>query len=285
MINNKNPLTAYMRRPKLFLRLPSKGTYWPEGAIDYNENNEYEVFAMTVKDELLLKTPDALLNGYATVNVIQSCVPAIKDAWQIPSIDLDAILIAIRIASYGEKVELSIKIPGTEEEEPFEIDIRPMLDSIIDNVVWDSVVKVNDDITVVIKPINYREMTQANLVTFEGERILRQMLEPGISEDVKVEFMNKAAEKLADANLIQVINGIERMDTPNGSTDDPEHFKDFISNSDPEVFKAISQRFRDLNKKNSYSLITVQTPPQYIAQGVAETITTNFEFDYASFFE
>jgi hypothetical protein len=280
----KNPLTAYMRRPKMFLKLPSQGRYWPDGALEYNENNEYEVFAMTVKDELMLKTPDALLNGYSTVSVIQSCVPAIIDAWQIPSIDLDAVLIAIRIASYGEKVEMNIKIPGTNEEEPFEIDIRPMLDSIVNDVYWDANITVNEDISVIVRPINYKDMTRVNIMNMEGERILRMMLEPDISEEGKIEFMNKAAEQLAEANVVQVVNGIERIDTLNGSTEDKEHIKEFLANADPTVFKAVSQRFKELNEKNSYSTITVQTPPQYIAQGAPETITTNFEFDYSRFF-
>ena len=283
--NTKNPLTAFMRRPKVFLRLPSQGRYWPEGSIELNDTNEYPVFAMTVKDELMLKTPDALLNGYATVSVIQSCIPAIKDAWQIPSIDLDAILIAIRIASYGEKVEMDIDIPGTEEKEPFEIDLRPILDSIVDTIMWDPVVKVNDDITVHITPVNYKNLTQANIMSFEGERILRQMLEPGITEELKIQFMNQAAEKLAESNVIQVVNGIERIDTSEGSTDDKDFIVEFLNNSDPTVFKAVSRRFKELNAKNTYSEITVQTPPQYVAQGAPTTITTRFELDYSSFFE
>ena len=42
----------------------------------------------------MMKTPDALVNGETTVEVIQSCMPNIKDAWKIPVIDLDVILIA-----------------------------------------------------------------------------------------------------------------------------------------------------------------------------------------------
>lgn len=285
MSNTKNPLTAFMRRPKIFLRLPSKGQYWPEGSIELNAENEYAVYAMTVKDELLLKTPDALLNGYGTVSVIQSCIPAIKDAWQIPSIDLDAILMAIRIASYGEKVEVDIQIPNANETEPFEIDLRPMLDSVIDNIVWDPIIKVNDDITVFIKPINYKNLTQANIMNFEGERILRQMLEPDIPEETKIQLMNQAAERLAEANVIQVVNGIEKIHTSEGNTDDREFIKEFLQNSDPTVFKAVNRRFKELNEKNTYSEITVQTPPKYLEQGAPETITTKFELDYSSFFE
>jgi hypothetical protein len=64
---------------------------------------------MTAKDELMLKTPDALMNGQATVEVIKSCVPSIKNPWHMPSIDIDTILIAIRIATYGENMEFSSK--------------------------------------------------------------------------------------------------------------------------------------------------------------------------------
>jgi hypothetical protein len=118
----------------------------------------------------------------------------------------------------------------------------------------------------------------------EGQRILRMMLEPDITEESKIEYMNNAAAQLAEANVVQVVNGIERMDTPNGSTEDREHIKEYLANADPEVFKAVNKRFKELNEKNSFSAITVQTPPQYVAQGAPETITTNFEFDYSRFF-
>ena len=70
-----NPLSGYYRQPKIYIRLPSGGEYYPEGALDVSENGDYPVFAMTAKDELMLKTPDALLSGESTVEVIKSCVP------------------------------------------------------------------------------------------------------------------------------------------------------------------------------------------------------------------
>ena len=100
--SNANPLTSYMRQPKIYISLPSQGNFWPEHSIDMPENNELPVYSMTARDELLFKTPDALMNGQSIVDVIQSCVPNIKNAWVTPSIDLDTILIAIRIATYGE---------------------------------------------------------------------------------------------------------------------------------------------------------------------------------------
>ena len=53
------------------------------------ENRELPVYPMTAIDEITYRTPDALFNGQAVVNVIHSCVPNIKNAWEIPGTDLD----------------------------------------------------------------------------------------------------------------------------------------------------------------------------------------------------
>ena len=58
---NVNPLKKYYRQPKQFIRLPSGYKYYPEGAIEVSESGEIAVYPMTAKDELIFKTPDALL--------------------------------------------------------------------------------------------------------------------------------------------------------------------------------------------------------------------------------
>ena len=71
MVDNRtNPLTKYFRQPKIYLRLPSKGRYYPAGSLDMPDSGELPVYAMTAKDELMFKTPDALLNGESVVEVI-----------------------------------------------------------------------------------------------------------------------------------------------------------------------------------------------------------------------
>ena len=89
-----NPLTQYFRQPSIYIKLPSQGNYYPAGAIEMPQNGELPVLPMTAIDEITYRTPDALFSGQAVINVIQSCIPAIKDAWAIPSIDIDTILVA-----------------------------------------------------------------------------------------------------------------------------------------------------------------------------------------------
>ena len=135
-----NPLQKYFRQPKIYVRLPSNGEFYPDGSLDKTENGEYPVYPMTTRDEIMIKTPDALLNGESTVEVIQSCIPNIKNAWDIPIIDMDAILIGIRIATYGESMELSIKTPVTAEEKDYQVDLRTMLDSLYESEYDNSVI-------------------------------------------------------------------------------------------------------------------------------------------------
>lgn len=286
MQNQKNPLTAYMRRPKVFLKLPSGGKYWDDGSLDMPENGELPVFGLTAKDELLIRTPDALFNGRTTVDVIKSCVPNILDPWKMPSIDVDAVLIAIRIASYGEKMEMNVTIPGTQETEPFEIDLRPMLDQIAENTIWEEKVVINDDITVYIEPVTYKTMTDYSIMSFDSNRILATLVqETGLTEEQRVDMAATAMAKVADATLMQMVHGIKRIDSREGSTDDPAHIQEFLENIEKDVFTKISTAFKKLNDHNNERSVTLQVPPQYIAQGSPETISVPFQFDYSNFFD
>ena len=79
------------------------------------ENGELPVYPMTALDEIAYRTADALFNGSAVADVIKSCMPNILDPWQISSADLDTILVAIRIASYGHEMDFTSKCPKCEE--------------------------------------------------------------------------------------------------------------------------------------------------------------------------
>ena len=92
---SNNPLQQFFRQPAIYIKLPSNGKFYPEGALTMPENGEIPVYPMTAVDEITYRTPDALFNGTAVVNVIQSCVPAIKNAWFIPAMDIDTLLLLI----------------------------------------------------------------------------------------------------------------------------------------------------------------------------------------------
>ena len=130
MPQTTNPLKQFFRQPAIYLRLPSEGKYWPEGSLDVPQNGELPVYPMTAIDEITYRTPDALFSGQAVVNVIHSCVPSIKNAWHAPVADLNSILVAIRIASYGHELEIETTCPACKHIESFALDLRNALDQL-----------------------------------------------------------------------------------------------------------------------------------------------------------
>ena len=107
-----NPLEKYYRQPVIYITLPSKGKYYTKEAFEPTTTGELPVLPMTAKDEIEIKTPEAKNSGQASVNVVQSCIPNIKDAWELVNYDLDTVLLGIRIATYGETMNVSGTIPG-----------------------------------------------------------------------------------------------------------------------------------------------------------------------------
>jgi hypothetical protein len=194
-------------------------------------------------------------------------------------------LIAIRIASYGEKMEMNVKIPDTEETEPFEIDLRPMLDQIAENTIWEERVIISEDLTVYIEPVNYKVMTDYSVMSFDSNRILSTLIqEKDLTEEQRVNLAADAMSKIADATLMQMVHGIKRIDSKDGSTDNPEYIKEFLENIEKEIFNKISSAFRKLNDHNNERSVTIQVPPKYVETGSPATITVPFQFDYSNFF-
>ena len=111
MTENTNPLGKYYRQPQIYIKLPSRAKYYSADVFTPTETGEIPILPMTAKDELAFKTPDAMMTGQATVDVIQSCAPNIKNAWKMVNYDTDTILLAIRIATYGETMDITYTVP------------------------------------------------------------------------------------------------------------------------------------------------------------------------------
>ena len=122
-----NPLHNYFRQPKLFLKLPSLGKYNDSSSISGDVEN-LPIYGMTGMDQILIKTPDALLNGESTVNLIKSCCPNIIDPWKVTNIDINSLLAAIRIASFGNTLSISSTCGHCNTENEYEIDVSFILE-------------------------------------------------------------------------------------------------------------------------------------------------------------
>ena len=174
MAQTTNPLSQYFRQPAIYIRLPSQGEFWPEGALDPPEGGEFPVLPMTAIDEITYRTPDALYNGQAVASVIQSCLPNIKNAWHMPLIDVDTILVAIRIASFGHSIEVNTTCPNCSNEDAYTADLRNMLDGLNAGNYVQSL-KIND-LELFFRPLSYKQITDNSLKQFEDQTKLSRNL-------------------------------------------------------------------------------------------------------------
>ena len=279
-----NPLVSFMRQPKIYIRLPSGGEYWPAGSLLPSETGDFPVYSMTAKDELMLKIPDAVISGQAVVDVIQHCVPNIKNAWNIPSIDLDVILIAIRLATYGEKMNTPITF-GEDIEMEYTVDLRTVMDSLMSQISWDPVVPITDDLTVFVKPMNYKQLSESAVQTFETQKILQIANNSNMSEDDKIKAFKESFGKLTEVTIGIVEKSIFRIDSSEGSTDNPKHIKEFIENADKDIFNVIQTHLENLKTINSIKPIQVSVTEEMKAQGITgESVEVPLVFDPATFF-
>lgn len=273
-----NPLSGYFRQAKYFTPLPSDGRWMPQGSFDRPASGELAVMPMTAKDEISLKTPDSLLNGQSTVDVIQSCVPAIRDAWHISSIDLDTLLISIRIATYGNLMEINPRCPKCAATNDYQVDLKEALSHAL-NCTWDNVIESNG-LKIYVRPLTYQEATKKQLRTFEEQRFIEELNRSELSEEVKIQKFNEGFRKLTEMTMEIVLDSIHYIETPDGITvGDREMIEEFMRNTGREVFNTIDEKIRSNKEK------FVLPPLLVVCTSCENEWKQPLDFDNSNFFD
>lgn len=272
-----NPLAKHFRQPALYAPLVSKGKFWPDDAVNLPATGELPIYPMTARDEITLRTPDALINGTAIVEIIQSCCPLIVDAWEMPSVDVDSILIAIRIASYGESMTVSGKCPHCNEEHDYSIGLQSALAS-IQMPDYDTPVNI-DDLLVFLKPLNYREVSRASQRTFDEERLIMSLTNDGISDEDKQKAFDAHLQRMIDLNLDNLVAYTDCIIADSQPVTEQKFIKEFYANISAANLKKLQSRVRDDSMK-----VNIQ-PMDAQCKACDHQFKLTVTFDYASFFE
>jgi hypothetical protein len=284
MVENTNPLKRYYRQPQISIRLPSGEKYYAEAVVQKTTTGEHAVLPMTAMDELSFRTPDSMMNGQATVDVIKSCIPTIQDPWQLVNHDIDTVLIAIRIASYGETMEITAGVPGTNETQTHVVNLPQMLETIRQEKITDRCV-LQDGLTLHITPLTYKQITDAQLKTFEQQRIYAQVAQSNLSAEEKTKRFTESFRVLSDLNVSLLINNIERIQLPTGETvTDKTAILDFIKNADARTIKELENKLGDIRQQGSIKPVKVKATEEQIKAGAPATYEVPITFDNANFF-
>ena len=255
MTIQNNPLKQYFRRPAIYLKLPSGGTMYSPSVLTIPESGELAVYPMTAIDEISAKTPDALYNGTALVDIIKSCIPDIKDPWAINSIDLDAILIAIRSAAGGNDMSVSSECPSCKELAEYAVNLIGILGQ-LKSADYNEELILNE-LSIKFRPLTYKEMNDAGTGQIEAQRMF-VLLEKEEDETVRIKKTQQALKFITDITMRILSQTITHIKTPNAFVEEREYILDYLQNCDRDTYIAIREHNTNLKAQTEIKPLKIK---------------------------
>jgi hypothetical protein len=239
-MNQNNPLSKFFRQPKIYITLPSRGLYYEPGVLGGSYEN-VPIFAMTGMDEIISKTPDALFTGEATSKVIESCCPTIKNAKLMPSIDLDTLLVSIRIATFGNNITVSHTCKNCGTENDYDVDLSGVIDYFKD-LKYVNTIQVADNLSIKIRPLQYEEMNYFAIENFKLQKMLYQTSE--LKDEERQRTIDKIYQDLSTLQLQLFLTTIETIQAE-VVVSEKEFIEDFLRNCDRSIYGLIKQKLEE----------------------------------------
>ena len=277
-----NPLAGYYRRPGTYIELPSKGRFYKLPP-KVSDTNELAIYPMTAKDELALKNPDSLLNGEALKQVIQSVCPDIRNVNEIPAPDIDAILVAMRMASYGDDMELNVTHGCNESEgksQRITIGLGGVLSTLKEIPEGVGSVTLSTGVRVELKPYTLESQSKLLRIQFTTMRQLQAMEANETSTvDQKAEVATNGYNVLVDLSQEILAQSIISVTLPDETeVTNYSHIFEWVKNLD----RASNERLDvELKRFGEFGITrTVKIKCDYCN----EDYTSDMLFDPTSFF-
>tara|TARA_E500000178_G_scaffold114595_2_gene114645 strand:+ start:4571 stop:5407 length:837 start_codon:yes stop_codon:yes gene_type:complete len=270
-------LSKYKRQPKLMIDLPSLGRYYPDGVLQDGQATQLPVFGMTAADEITVKTPDALFSGAATAQIISSCIPNILDPWQMPTIDIDYCLTAIRIATYGSTIPMTVKCPLCTTEQELDLNCSNLLET-QGAKEFDDTLKI-EDLVFKLHPITYKTQTDLNIQLYTIQRQLSE-IPTEWTEEQKNETIKKLLLDAGNVNIKVMMSYIQSISDPENEERDRAEIAEFINQSDSLFFNKLKSHVEKTKKYWEHNKIDVTCSNQECKH----EFKTDANLDYSSFF-
>jgi hypothetical protein len=257
-----NPLKQYFRRPSIYLKLPSGGEGYSSEVLNMSETGEVPVYPMTAIDEITVRTPDALYNGTAIVELIKSCVPAIKDPWQVKSIDVDAILLAIKSCSQGNDLEVESTCPACTEAATYGVNLIGMLQN-IKKVDYSTPLRLGE-MEIKFRPLIYKEMSLAGKHQFELQKVFTNL--QSLPEEERTAKMHEAVVSITSITMDLLSQTIEYVKIKDIVVNQREFILEYLQNCDKNIYVEIRDyhgKLKDQSKLEPQKIKCIHCQHEY----------------------
>jgi rubredoxin len=251
MTQNTNPLQGFYRSPKLYVGLPTQGIYYDDTVVDLPENRELAVYSMTARDEMIMKNPDALLNGEAVAQVIKSCVPQVKAPRAMISNDVETLLVAIQSATHGDEMDINATCPECNAAVTGTASIEDSL-STMQVVEQHYVLETANGLEIEVRPYSYESSVKAGIANFQSTRSL-QSIGSITDEMAQLKAFNDSFMKLSALNFDLIVDSVSTIagTDPEGEdfvVKDRNAIREFMENCDSDVGHAVQDKISEINE-------------------------------------
>jgi T4 bacteriophage base plate protein len=272
---NQNPLKQYFRRPSIHVTIPTGGKHYSAQVLEVTETGQLPIYPMTANDEIISRTPDALFNGSAVASVIQSCVPAVKNAWALDAADVEALMIAIRIATNGEEMDIETTCPECREESAYGVNLSGVLTQ-VRNPDFNIIMELGD-LQIKFRSLTFKEMNSNGDEQFEIQKLTREVtqMEDGPEKN------RLAGQLLTRMNELQfkiIARSIEYIKTPEVRVNQQDFIVDFLKNCDKRMFENIRNRSMELREQAQSKQLKI------VCQHCQHNYEQKIEFNITDFF-
>ena len=274
-----NPLKSYVRTPKLQVLLPSRGK-WGDAETASKITGEIPVYPMTSKDEVMIKNPDALLNGESVASVSKSCT-GIENVYDLTNNDVEFLLVAIRYATSGNEMEIDAVCPKDQHVNRVAVDLERILDS-VEEMDKTYQTKLENGLKVNLRPMSFKNAQRLSLNAFQEATTLQTINDAKLPQTERIKVFNKSFEAIADLAVETMIDAIVSVVVPEGEEEktvtDKKFIGEWVKGMSSAEAKKIQEKLDDINKEgfdHSYNVVCEECGTKF---------KTSIEFNVSNFF-
>ena len=246
-----NPLVQFYRTATTSVKLPSRGRYYEDGVLKLNDENEISIFPMTAQDEIMLQNPDALLSGEAVTTVIKSCVPDVQNPKKLLSCDIDVLMIAVRVASYGDDASMDSKCPKCDESNTFTLSLDTLLNHT--ETLEDSYeVVLENNLTIYLIPGKFENLVRQQKAAFQNTKLENAITNPDLSDDQRLKILSQVFEQVSKFNYELVLEAVSKVVFTNDEglqeITNRKHIGEWLKNVEKSTIDMIHEKIAEINK-------------------------------------
>jgi hypothetical protein len=198
--------------------------------------------------------------------------------------DTDTILLAIRIATYGETMNIDYNVPKINEKVSTALNLPALLEGLTKVEITDSC-KTKQGFTITLAPLRYKDLTKIIIAQYEQQRIYASAVASSVNEVTRSKTFAESFKKLNEMNFEMLIQSISSITTPDGQdVKDKNQIIEFINNAPSDMIEEIQTELAKIRSQAQTPPLKIKATDDQIKKGAPVSFEVPVTFDNSNFF-